>query len=212
MIPIVYFDLETGGVEMHHPIIQLAALAVDFESGIEIARFNRRLTFKVEECDPEALRINQYSPEKWVDAQPSHVVVMEFQDFLNKRRWVPQVSKRTGKSFSVAKCGGYNSEGFDMPRLKRFFADHGMFLPAHMRTLDVLQLADWYFHIYPEQRPADTKLLTVCQHFGLDFKESEAHDAMNDVIYTAALAHGLKELMRKEVPIGLVGSIAHAPA
>ena len=41
--PCVFFDLETGGPERSHPIIQLAAIAV--ESGKELGTFERKLAF-----------------------------------------------------------------------------------------------------------------------------------------------------------------------
>jgi DNA polymerase III epsilon subunit-like protein len=197
---IVYFDLETGGLEIHHPIIQLAAVAVA-PDGTELDSFDARIKFNVGDCDPEALKINHYTEAAWANAIGPAKAAAMFAGWLNRFKWVTQVSKRTGKAYTVARMGGYNAATFDMPMLMAFFRKLNVFLPAHPRPLDVLQLADWYFQINPDQKDGleNTKLESVCKALGVPIPEGAAHDALVDVRYTAKLAQVLKERMGYKV-------------
>jgi len=60
----VYVDLETGGLEMHHPVIQIAAVAVDGDWN-ELGAFQVKLFFDESKAEPEALRINRYDRSIW---------------------------------------------------------------------------------------------------------------------------------------------------
>lgn len=191
---IIYFDLETDSTAEDCQIIQIAAVAVD-PDGNELGGYAARVQFDPEKSDQKALEINHYHPQLWEDAIPPAQAVEEFARFLDKFKWVTQVSKRSGKPYKVARLGGYNAVGFDMPRLRRMFAQQGAFLPAHPRALDVLQLADWYFQINPNEKPESTKLETVCTALGCPIPEGEAHNALIDARYTARLAQRLKERM-----------------
>jgi DNA polymerase III epsilon subunit-like protein len=187
---VVYFDLETGGLDMGHPIIQAAAVAVDGQ-GRELGSLNLRLKFDEAAANPEALALNHYKRELWEEAiAPTHAVAA-FASFLNEYKCVENISKRTGRPYRVARLGGYNASTFDYPRLKRLF--DGAFLPADPRVLDVMQLAFWYFQWHPKSRPSNLRLATVCEHFGIPLEG--AHDALEDVRATAKLALTLKEVM-----------------
>lgn len=187
MNPVVYFDLEAGGLELHHPIIQLAAVAID-EYGVELGSYNQRLQFNIGDCDPYALELNHYTPEAWADAISLKEAVATFGNFLKKYKSVKCVSKRTGSPYMVARVGGYNAAAFDMPRLRNLFATQ--FLPAHAMVLDVLQLALWYFELFPNHKPENLKLATVCAYFEIPLER--AHDALSDVRATGQLAVKLK--------------------
>jgi DNA polymerase III epsilon subunit-like protein len=184
----VYFDFETGGVLESHPSIQIAAIAVDDETGKEISSFERKLKFDPALCDPKALEINHYTAEAWKDAQSPLYVAGEFAAWVKPHCCVPMVSKR-GSTFYVAKGAGYNALTFDWPRLKAMFGSG--FLPVSYHIRDVLQRAMWWFDEHPElPRPIDLKLGTVCEYFGIAI--DGAHDALVDVRLTAALVQRLR--------------------
>ena len=184
----VYFDLETGGVADGHPDIQLAAIAIDETSWAELACFEAKIEFDAAAADPEALRLNHYSPEAWQEALPAALVAARFSAFLERFRSLQMVSKRTGRPYAVAKLVGHNAASFDGPRLRRMFERVQRFLPADPRIRCTCQRALWWF----DERglaPADYKLATLCEHFGIEI--SQAHEALADVRATIALARAL---------------------
>ena len=185
----VYFDLETGGVEPTRPDIQLAAIAVDEASGNELETFEAKITFDAATADTEALALNHYSPEAWTSAEHERIVAAKYASFLNRYRYLACLSKRTGKTFTVAKLVGHNAATFDGPRLRALFARHDLFLPADPRVRCTCQRALWWF----DERaivPKDYKLATLCEYFGIAVAES--HEALADVRATVALARALQ--------------------
>lgn len=184
----VYFDLETGGVESKHPTIQLAAVAVENGTFKEVGTFESKVRFDETMADPEALKINHYTPEAWKDAPTALAVSVKFSAFLRPFSSVQLTSKRTGMPYSVARLAGYNAVTFDGPRLKAMFA--GSFFPCSYQILDVLQRALFYFYENTYEPPKDFKLTTLCEYFHI--KTDGAHDALTDVRLTIALAQELR--------------------
>jgi DNA polymerase-3 subunit epsilon len=185
--PIIYFDLECGGLELHHPITQIGAVA--FQDGKELSRFEVKLKFNLFDCDPEALKINGYSKERWLDAvEPARACAL-FSKWLSPYKTIEKVSQNTGNKYKIVQLAGYNAATFDAPRLQKLFKDQGAFLPASYQVLDVMQLVMWFYQVNPESRPENIKLATVCETFGITL--DNAHDALADVIATAQLAQRL---------------------
>jgi DNA polymerase III subunit epsilon len=192
--PIVYFDLESGGLELYHPLIQLAAVAV--QDGEIIDQFESKLLFDVSLCDPDALEINGFSAEAWKEAEQPSIVATRFSKWLSPYKCINKISK-AGKSYRVVQLAGYNAAVFDAPRLQEWFRREGTFLCADYRVLDVMQLVMWYFQINPEGKPDSIKLSSICEFF--DIPLINAHDALADVIATACLAQKVGELMTEHI-------------
>lgn len=175
------FDIETAGLELHHPVIQFAAVALeDFE---EVESIEVKIQFDIAKADPEALKLNSFDPKVWGDeALPEFLAVANVADFLIRNAHHEMKSKRTGRQYWVARLAGHNAAGFDGPRLQAMFKRHGAFLPAHPQILDTLQLALW------KSRAAldSYKLSDLCKTFGID--STGAHDALADVRMCAKLA------------------------
>lgn len=183
----VYFDLETGGVDFTHPVIQLAAIAIEDGTLREAGTFERKVAFDVTKADPAALAINHYTAEAWKDANTALAVSTMFSTFIRPFSSIELVSKRTGAPYQVAKLAGYNAVTFDGPRLKAMYA--GGFFPCSYQIRDVLQRAFWWF----DERgivPEDFKLTTLCRYFNIE--TDGAHDALTDVRLTIALAKALR--------------------
>lgn len=183
----VYFDLECGGLEMRHPVIQLAAIAVEDGTFAEAGSFERKLAFDVSACDPEALKVNSYTAEAWKDAVAPAAAVGAFNDWLKPFSSIEKLSQRR-TPYWIAKLAGYNAVTFDAPRLKALYA--GAFFPCSYQVRDVLQRAFWWF----DERgivPSDFKLATVCEYFKIP--TDGAHDALADVRMTIALAKALRD-------------------
>jgi DNA polymerase III epsilon subunit-like protein len=187
---VVFFDLETGGLEDHHPDIQLAAIAVNEESWSELSSFEAKIQFDEAKADPEALKVNHYDAAEWARvALPPAQVVERFGRFLNQFKSLSMVSKRTGNPYMVAKLAGHNGDRFDGPRLQRLFKAHERFLPADPRVRCTAQRAMWYFDERGLLPPEDYKLATLCRYFQIDV--AGAHDALTDVRLAAKLAQAM---------------------
>ena len=61
---LVVFDLETGGLETHRPIIQIAAIAID-EDFNEREVFEVKVKFDETKACPDALRRVHYRRAEW---------------------------------------------------------------------------------------------------------------------------------------------------
>lgn len=183
---LLYTDLETGGTLPQHPTIQIAAVAV--RDGVEVAHFNQRISFRVEDCDPAALALNHYDPAQWTDAVPGAVAAARFAAWLRPYAEVSKTSK-AGNPYSVARLAGYNIVGFDGPRLRMLFGTQ--FFPCEYLMRDVLQLVIWHFDRVGGARPENYKLATVAAHFGIP--TDGAHDALADARMCAAVARVVRE-------------------
>lgn len=184
---LVFFDLETGGLDpQRHPVTQFAAIAVDdrFE---ELGSLELKLDFDAASADPEALRLNGYDPSVWrADAVSVDVALRSIADFMKKHATVEKVSQRNGKPYRVARLAGHNAAEFDARFLQALFKRGGAFLPAEYRALDTVQLAAWHF-LHRAEAPENLKLETLVGHFGIQ-RDGSAHDALSDVRACVELA------------------------
>ncbi|HNW93624.1 MAG TPA: 3'-5' exonuclease [bacterium] len=172
----VIFDLETGGLELTHPVIQLAATAVD-DHWQELESYQAKIQFDARTADPEALTINHYDPAVWANEAKSEAqVVAEFGAFLKRHATIEMTSKRTGAKYFCAQLIAYNA-AFDKPRLDRMYKRHNAFLPAHPRALCALQRAAWWA-VERNVTAPDLKLTTLAAH--LQIPVDGAHDALVD--------------------------------
>lgn len=189
----IYFDLETGGLEDHHPDIQIAAVAVD-SIWRELASFKAKIAFDEAQAQPEALKLNHYDPAIWESqAQLPLEVWRSFAKWLNPYRPIRMISQRSGEAYTVARLAGYNAARFDGPRLKAAFKRHNLFLPAHPMIREVAQLALWYFDCRESGHYDDSnlKLESLCRRFGIQLS-GEFHDPLADVRATVMLARQLE--------------------
>src|SRR5207237_10194640 len=70
-------------------------------------------------------------------------------------------------------------------------------LPARYQVLCTLQRAMWYFHEHQDEPlPADFKLATLCQYFGVTLHAASAHEALADVSATVALCQAIRRRSR----------------
>lgn len=191
---LVFIDLETAGVEPWRPIIQIAAIAVDSEFH-ELETFETKLRFDKSVADPKALRKNHYSPERWRrEGRRSRDVGKDFAELLRRHGTIDQTSG-SGRVFQVAQLVAHNA-AFDAAFLQAWFGRLNLFLPASPRVLCTMQRAIWLFHENKSLTPpADFKLETLCQYFGVSLSAEDAHDALNDVRATVALYREMNQIM-----------------
>jgi DNA polymerase-3 subunit epsilon len=189
MTRIVFYDLETSGLDRgRHEIIQIGAVAVD-RNFREMGRFERKLKFNRERASPEALNLNSFDEGLWQrDAIPQEAALRNFCDFLREHADVELISKK-GKPYRVALGAGHNVRGFDQDWIRRACKSYGLFLPMAYRPLDTRELAEWWQWQAQPQGLADLKLTTLCAHFGVEIEG--AHDALADAVASAELASRL---------------------
>jgi DNA polymerase III epsilon subunit-like protein len=190
---LVFFDLETGGLDpKRHPIIQLAAVAVDEELQV-LEAFEAKIIFDTKRANAHSLRKNHYHPGIWAkEARDAKVVAKDFAEFLRRHATVAAVSA-SGQSYKVAQLVAHNA-AFDGPFLTTWFDKLGLYLPARRLVLCTMQLAMWQFLGGEAQAPSNYQLATLCKHFGLPFHAASAHEALGDVAATVQL---FQQLARK---------------
>jgi len=188
---IVFFDLETGGLDpLRHPIIQIAALAVD-GAFREIDSLEMKLQFDHAKAEPEALAANIYDAGTWMtEAIPPGRAMSLLSSFFRTYATMEKTSPR-GKTYTVARLAGHNVERFDCPFLVSWYKTAGEFCPAAcFEPLDTVSLARWASFIAPMQ-PKDHKLGSLCEWLGIE--HIEAHDALADVRATVQVAKALSK-------------------
>jgi DNA polymerase III epsilon subunit-like protein len=182
----VFFDLETGGPDpKRHPIIQIAAIAVDHDLEV-IEAFEAKIQFDKQRANAHSLRKNHYHPGIWArEAKDAKTVARDFSSFLRRHATADLLSAQ-GKSYRVAQLVAHNA-AFDGPFLAAWFEKLDVYLPARRLVLCTMQLAMWQFATGQLTPPANYQLATLCEHFGVSFHAATAHDALGDVTATVQL-------------------------
>ena len=193
---VVFVDIETAGLEIHRPIIQIAAIAVE-EGFHEVEHFETKIRFDESQACPDALRKNHYRRAEWKrTAVAPRKAAWSFAAFLRRHASV-DVYRRDLSLFHVAQLASHNSQ-FDGPFLKVWFERLDIFMPASYRVFCTLQRAYWFFHEHPQLPPPDDyRLGTLCEYFGVPLHPHDAHDAMADVRATVGL---YKAIVSGELP------------
>lgn len=193
---LVFFDIEAAGTDpKRHPIIQLAAIAVDQELEI-LEAFEAKLKFDPRKAKAHSLRKLNYHPGVWAkEAREPAETAQEFAAFLRRHATVPALSGR-GEPYHVAQLVAHNA-AFDAPFLTTWFEKSGIYLPARRLVLCTMQLAMWQHAMSGEPAPANYQLPTRCKHYGVPFHAAAAHDALGDVTATVRLFQAMVQRSRQ---------------
>jgi DNA polymerase III epsilon subunit-like protein len=183
---LVFFDLECAGIDpKRHPIIQLAAVAVD-QALEPIEAFEAKLQFDVRRANKNSLRKNHYHPGIWAkEGREPEEVAQLFAEFLRRHARVPMIGAN-GSSYRVAQLVAHNAN-FDGGFLEYWYNRLGIYLPARKQVLCTMQRAMWFFGEANCLPPRDFKLATLCQYFSIPFHAASAHEALSDVAVTIGL-------------------------
>src|SRR6516225_4704463 len=106
---LVFFDLETAGSKpKKHPIIQIAAIAVE-HTHQPLEAFEAKITFDPRTAIRNSLRKNHYSRGTWAkEAREPEVVAADFAAFLRRHATVPALAAN-GDSYEVAQLVAHNA-------------------------------------------------------------------------------------------------------
>jgi DNA polymerase III epsilon subunit-like protein len=184
-IPLVVTDIETGGLELHHPIIQIAAVVFLPDTDAVLEELELKIEFDPETCESEALKVNHYDPVDWHGAVTIDDAMRKLLALYRNYAITPRIPRSGKGTYKVALAAGYNSK-FDSERLLHQAHQRKMFLPVDPRFLDVMQLAMWKLDLM------DYKLAAVAEHLGLS--SVGAHDALADVHMTYKVMKKLLEV------------------
>ena len=194
---IIFLDLETCGLDQdRHPVIQIAAVAVD--AGLrELETFEIKVRFDEAEANPATLQKNHYCRQLWKrrGVEPLEAA-HRFAAFLRRHATVDMFSKE-GRRYQVAQLVAHNGERFDGPFLHAWYQRLGVFCPARYMVLCTKQRALWLFDEDKSLTPpANYKLGTLCEYFGVRLRDSDAHDAFHDVRATVELYRAMLGMAR----------------
>jgi len=155
--PLVFFDLETTGVDPNKDrIVQIAA---------------KSLTVHDNELVAEHTFESLVNPEMPIPAQASDVHHIYDKD-VEKEPTFRCIAAKVYALFKDRDWAGYNSNSFDIPLLLNELRRCGHYFDAIPRTVDC-------FQIFKKQQP-HTLTGAVAYYTNRDHSDS-AHDAMNDV-------------------------------
>lgn len=191
-------DLETGGIDpKRHPIIQIAAIAIDLNGEI-LEAFEAKVKFDPKKANAHSLRKNHYHPGVWANqGQEAKLVAKGFAEFLRRHATHPMLSAQ-GKPFHVAQLAAHNA-AFDGPFLTSWFERLGVYLPAKRLVLCTMQHAMWYFVSSGRPSPTNFQLASLCEHFRVPFHAAAAHEALADVTATVRLFQALARASEQTV-------------
>lgn len=85
---LLFLDVETSGLNpLIHEIIEICMVET-LPDGTIIRQFNSKIKPQYE-VNPEAAKVNGYTPEKWVGAPPQHLVFAKINDIFGKCTCMP---------------------------------------------------------------------------------------------------------------------------
>ena len=179
MEKILYFDLETTGlIPQIHSIIQIAGI-IEID-GEEVERFDIKMKPHPKlRIDPQAL-ISNNTTEEIINANP----YTQEEGFREFKRVLDKHIEKYNKADKMY-TGGYNTAGFDLPFLSRWFEIHrdnyfgSYFLPG---SFDGMVLASQYLRGIRRSKMPAFKLMHVAKELGIEVEEDKLHDGLYDII------------------------------
>lgn len=195
MEKLVFIDVESVRNVLPRTLLQIGAIAVD-DSFDVLEEFETKIQF--DDCGGTLPppRNKHYCPELWNEqAVPAQSAAKAFADFLRRHASFDMIN-REGKCYQLAQLVAHNAERFDGPIIHEWFDDLGLYCPARRMTYCTKQRAMWFVEEdHSIQRPANYRLRTLCEHFGIDWNAKNAHDALFDVRATVELYRTLMKLL-----------------
>ncbi len=178
---LAFIDVETTGLLPDvHEIIELGVILarqVPQEGkgpALEIlGEFDYKIIpERIFNADPESLKVNGYTPEKWKDAKPLKEVM---EDFAERTR---------GASFVA------HNIVMDSAFINRAFERAGVKNLMHYHKIDTISLA--FAKLYHDPKVEKFSLRFLCEYFGI--KNENAHTALSDARATFELYQKLVNL------------------
>ena len=164
---LVFIDLETTGLDKDkHEIIEIGCLIVN-GGNFEIVEeyFAKVKPNHIETANPEALKINGYSKERWKDAK-------DLEEVLRKVSKMAEEGMITG--WNVTFDWAFIEEGFKKFNIRSTFNYH---------KVDVQAIA--YAFLYRKKRIKNLRMRSIAEFYGI--KLGDVHGAEEDIRITYEL-------------------------
>ena len=189
---LIFVDIETGGRNRrHHPIIELAAIAVHAGTYEELDAIEMKIHFDPNECDPKALGINKFKPSDWKYALKPEIAAEKFSLFCKKHATFTPSWDDTGE-MRLANLVAHNAD-FDRDFLLSWSRRHRVRLPISKKVRCTMQRLMWFFDENPSiSEPVNHKNKTLCQYFHVDTVPD--HTALNDIRATVELIRIMRRI------------------
>ncbi len=171
MRPLAFIDLETTGLDpARHEILEIGVIRVDARTFTELDATDVRVhPARLEDADPEALRLNGYSPRRWENAAS-----------------LPEALDWVAPLLVGATLAGHNV-GFDRAFLEAAWRATGGPPPdLDHHLLDTAVLA---WPLLAEGRIESLSLATVCTALGIGLHDP--HRALSDAERSLEIARRL---------------------
>src|SRR3989344_2899849 len=170
---LAFIDIETTGLNLlKHEIIEIGGVSTTPELNV-LEEFELKIKpEKIETADRTALKINHYTPERWVSALSFSEAMQVF-------------SEKVQNAIMV----GHNV-AFDAGFLEAAWSRANITNTLHYHKLDTISIAWAKLHREPDLE--HFSLRELCLRFGIENKE--AHTALSDARATYELYKKLMEL------------------
>lgn len=161
---LAFIDTETGGLTAGvHPVLEIATILTDFDLK-EIARIELKVKPRAgDKIDPQAARINGYTPEGWKDAKP----------FAEYSTWLAKHVPYGTIAIPVGHNVGFDRDMIDLG----YYKPTGKFCPLSYHKIDTVGIAA-ALQVAGKIKPMNLKLASVAEAMGI--KNAAAHRAMGD--------------------------------
>lgn len=172
---LIFIDLETTGLDKNkHEILEIGCLLVDGESFEIIEEFSAKVKPKhIKTANPEALKINGYTKEKWKNAKD-----------------VKEVLEKVASISDGAMVAGWHI-CFDWEFIEMYFKKLKIESSFNYHQVDVQSIA--YAKLYNTPQVKSMRLRNVAGYFGFDM--SDVHSAGEDIKITYKVFKKLMKFM-----------------
>ena len=185
---ICYIDVETTGLDaVKNDIIQLAGI-VEIDGEVKSTFEFECQPYSFENLEPKAMEVNGYTRQDLEKFENPLKVKAQLECLFSKH--VDKFDKTDKFTFA-----GYNSP-FDFRFCKEWWKKGGdKFWGSYFeyKQMDIYPLFQMYAMAAKLDLP-NHKLVTAAAHFGLDFGEEGAHDAMADIRVTREVGIKVQEI------------------
>ncbi len=188
----IVYDFETGGLDpKKNPITEGAFIVLEPENLEEVFRYENHVQqYDDLYYEPKAL---EYTGKTFEMIQKEGIPLKQFVNDISAM-FKKYVNGRKIKYYPI--LVGHNSANFDRPFMRDIFSRMGLDIDDYVDGCeeDTMKRCISKFR-YATDKPADFKLGSCCQYFGIEL--FEAHKAMPDVEATADLFRALMQLFRE---------------
>lgn len=197
---LVFLDLETTGLNpRRHEVMQIAAVAADRDLRV-VEEFEVKVHVTGRNVPRGVLRRTRYDVEVWRrEAISPKCAALQLARFLRRHSTRPSLGPRGSGRF--AQLVAHNA-AFDGSFLEAWSCRLRVHMPVSFRAVCTIQRAEWYFIEAALPRPRSMTLLSLCEHFGVDFRPEDAHEALADARATLALYRALSHEVRRDARRG----------